>query len=55
MEEVSCSEDEPEVVEPPPKKPATNTSNVSSNATKKKISPPVGKKQGSILSFFGKK
>lgn len=62
MEEVSCSEEEPEVVEPPPKKiapakAASAASNGKSTApsSKKKISPPAGKKQGSILSFFGKK
>ncbi|XP_055304890.1 uncharacterized protein LOC129569757 [Sitodiplosis mosellana] len=55
-EEVSCSDEEPEVAPPPPKKAATITDNGSSStATKKKISPPAGKKQGSILSFFGKK
>lgn len=54
-EEVSCSEEEPEVTEPPPKKLTPNASNGSSANTKKKVSPPDGKKQGSILSFFGKK
>lgn len=53
MEEVSCSDDEPEVVEPPTKKSAAATSGTA--ASKKKVSPPMGKKQGSILSFFGKK
>lgn len=52
MEEVSCSDEEPEVIEVP-KKIAPNTSHTT--ATKKKVSPPAGKKQGSILSFFGKK
>lgn len=55
MEAVSCSEEKPEIKEPPEKKPNANT-NGSSAARKKKISPPSnGKKQGSILSFFGKK
>lgn len=60
MEEVSCSDEEPEAIQPPPKKFAPTSSNGSASATapasKKKVSPPVaGKKQGSILSFFGKK
>lgn len=55
-EEVSVSEDEPEEVAPPPPKKPTPTSASNSTAPKKKISPTSGdKKQGSILSFFGKK
>lgn len=53
MEEVSCSDEEPEVVAPAPSKPEPVPN--SSKAGKKKISPPAGKKQGSILSFFSKK
>lgn len=55
-EEVSCSEEEPEqsVPQPQPKKVTSNANN-NSTAPKKKLSPPAGKKQGSILSFFGKK
>lgn len=55
MEEVSCSEDEEAPVE---KKPATKANGISKESAekeKKKISPPAGKKQGSILSFFSKK
>lgn len=55
-EEVSCSEDEPEAIEPP--KETKSNENLNGNkkdSQKKKISPPTGKKQGSILSFFGKK
>lgn len=53
--EVSCSDEEPEVAEPPPKKPVQNPIKSTSTTSKKKVSPPDGKKQGSILSFFGKK
>lgn len=53
MEEVSCSDDDVQEV-PVEKKPIAkeNGANVKE---KKKISPPAGKKQGSILSFFAKK
>lgn len=57
MEEVSCSEEDVEEA-PVAKKPATNANVASKESVekeKKKISPPAGKKQGSILSFFSKK
>lgn len=57
MEEVSCSDDDVEEV-PVDKKPAAKENGASKEAVvkeKKKISPPAGKKQGSILSFFSKK
>lgn len=59
--EISESDDEVEVkkVEPVKKPNVTSSSSSSSTSTaanKKKISPPANaKKQGSILSFFGKK
>lgn len=56
-EEVTCSEDdEPEIVEPPKAVKAAERSNgARTDAPKRKVSPPAGKKQGSILSFFSKK
>lgn len=55
MEEVSCSEEEPEIKKPSEKKRIANT-NGSPAAKRKKISAPSNsKKQGSILSFFAKK
>lgn len=57
--EYSCSDEETEVVAAEPARPAKEVTSpeVSDKTTKKKkISPPNGKsKQGSILSFFGKK
>lgn len=57
MEEVSCSEEEPEIKKPSEKKRIANTNGSPKNAAKrKKISAPSNsKKQGSILSFFAKK
>lgn len=59
MVEYSCSDEETDIPSVEPANPVKDISAVQApteqNIKKKKISPPKGSKQGSILKFFSKK